>query len=131
MKHITSRDNPFFKELLKLAGSARQRRKAGQTLLDGVHLVQACLSSGKQPQHLLVTSAALLESEVAALLQKFPGVPLTQLDDPLFAELSELKTPSGILALIALPATAISPAQSNFCLLLIRQFLNFANRCFK
>lgn len=118
VKHISSRDNPFFKELLKLAGSARQRRKAGQSLLDGVHLVQAHHASGEQPQHLLVTSAALRDREVATLLQKFPGVPLTQLDDHLFGELSELKTPSGILALIALPGPAVSAAQSSFCLLL-------------
>lgn len=118
VKHISSRDNPFFKELLKLAGSARQRRKAGQTLLDGAHLVQAYLAAGNQPQHLLVTSAALQDREVAVLLKKTSDVPLTQLDDHLFAELSELKTPSGILALIALPAPVVSPAQSSFCLLL-------------
>ncbi|MEJ1958243.1 MAG: hypothetical protein WDM70_01275 [Nitrosomonadales bacterium] len=46
MKHISSRDNPFFKALLKIAGSARQRKKSGQTLLDGVHLVEAYLASG-------------------------------------------------------------------------------------
>ena len=118
VKHISSRDNPFFKELLKLSGSARQRRKTGQTLLDGVHLVQAYLAAGNQPQHLLVTSAALQDREVAELLKIVPDATLTQLDDSLFAELSELKTPSGILALIALPAPAVSAAQSNFCLLL-------------
>lgn len=118
VKHISSHDNPFFRELLKLASSARQRRKARQTLLDGAHLLQACLASGNQPQHLLVTSAAQQHGEVAALLQQTLGVPLTRLDDQLFAELSELKTPSGILALIEIPVPAVQPAQSNFCLLL-------------
>ncbi len=118
MKHISSRDNPFFKELLKLAGSARQRRKAGQTLLDGIHLVQAHLASGSKPQHLLVTQAALQDHEVAALLKEFSGVPLTQLDDNLFADLTELKTPSGILALVDLPHPIVSAAQGHFCLLL-------------
>lgn len=118
MKHISSRDNPFFKEIVKLTGSARQRRKAGQTLLDGVHLVQAYLACGSKPQHLLVTQAALQDREVATLLEKLSGVPLTQLDDGLFAELTELKTPSGILALIALPTPPLLAAQSRFCLLL-------------
>ncbi len=117
MKHITSRDNPFFKELLKLAGSARQRRKLGQTLLDGVHLVQSCLASGKQPLHFLVTEDALQNREVAALLKTFPDVPLTQLNDSLFADLSELKTPSRILALIDLPSASCSSEHSSFCLL--------------
>lgn len=118
MKQISSRDNPFFKDALKLAGSARQRKKTGQTLLDGIHLLQAYLASGHKPLHLLITATALQDAEVVALLDKFSGVPLTQLDDNLFAELSELKTPSGILALIELPAHAAHPTQSHFCLLL-------------
>jgi TrmH family RNA methyltransferase len=118
MKHISSRDNPFFKELLKLAGASRQRKKTGQTLLDGIHLVEAYLASGHQPQHLLVTEAASQDREVAVLLKKLSGVPLTQLDDSLFAELSELKTLSGILALIEQPGPSMSPANSRFCLLL-------------
>ena len=118
MKHITSRDNPFFKELLKLAGSSRQRRKLGQTLLDGLRLVQSYKACGKQPLHLLVTEAALQDREIITLLKKLPGVAVTQLDDNLYVELSELKTPSHILALIALPDTPGSPKQSNFCLLL-------------
>lgn len=116
MKHIHSRDNSLFKELKKLAGSARQRKIAAQTLLDGVHLVQACLASGIQPLHVLVTAAALQDGEVKSLLEKLSGVPLAQLDDSLFAELSELKTPTGILALIALPSPSAS--NSRFCLLL-------------
>lgn len=118
MKHISSRDNPFFKELLKLAGSSRQRKKTGQTLLDGIHLVQAYLASGHKPQYLLVTETALQDREVAALLKKLSGVSLTQFDNSLFAELSELKTPSGILALIEQPGPSVSPENSRFCLLL-------------
>ena len=118
VKHISSHDNPLFKELLKLAGSSRQRKKTGQTLLDGIHLVQACLVSGSQPLRLLVTAAALQEREVMVLLQELHGVPLTQLDDKLFVELSELKTPSGLLALIDLPSPTVSPVHSQFGLLL-------------
>ncbi len=118
IKHISSRDNSFFKELLKLVGSSHQRKKSGQAVLDGVHLVQAYLGSGHKPQHLLVTKNALQDCEVAALLNKLPGVPLTQFEDKLFAELSELKTPSGIIALIKQSAPTLTPAHSHFCLLL-------------
>lgn len=118
MKHITSRDNPFYKGLLKLTGNARQRRKAGQTLLDGAHLVAAYRARGGKPLHLLHTVAALQNEEVADLLKQYPDVPQTLLDDALFAELSELKTVSGLLALIALPDTDFSPERSGFCLLL-------------
>ena len=118
MKHITSRDNPFYKSLLKLTGNARQRRKAGQTLLDGAHLLAAYRACGGKPLHLLHTGAALQSAEVADLLNQFADVPQTLLDDALFAELSELKTVSGLLALIALPDTDFAPERSGFCLLL-------------
>lgn len=100
MKLITSRDNPFFKELLKLSGSAKARRDAGKTLLDGAHLLAAYLDSGLLPQHILLNSASLQDAEIAALLGRLEAVPVTQLDDKLYAELSELKTPSGVLALV-------------------------------
>ncbi len=118
MKHIQSRDNPFFRELLKLAGSARQRTRSARTLLDGVHLVAAYLAAGHLPQHVLLNTAALHNDEVAGLLERMPGVPRTQLDDSLFRKLSELKTPRGILALIDVPRPAASLAAGNFALFL-------------
>jgi len=118
MKHIQSRDNPFFKELVKLGSSARQRNKADQTLLDGTHLLAAYLDSGKQPQHILLNAAALHSAEIKVLLERAAGAPVTQLDDKLFAELSELKTPTGILALIDLPQPAGTIADSRFALLI-------------
>ena len=41
MKIIISRDNALYKTFRKLAGSARERRKSGRTLLDGAHLIGA------------------------------------------------------------------------------------------
>ncbi len=118
VKRITSRDNPSFKEWNKLAGSTKQRRKVGETLLDGAHLVQAYLATGKNPLRLLVNEAAAQDKEISGLIAKMPQVPLTCLDDALFVELTELKTPSGLLALIALPQAQIAPSHSGFCVLL-------------
>lgn len=120
MKLLQSRDNPFFKELLKLTGSARQRGKVAQTLLDGAHLLAACLDSGKLPLHILLNAEALNDDEITALLGRAAGVPVTQLDDKLFGQLSELKTPTGVLALIDIPQPAATAAQSRFALLLER-----------
>lgn len=118
MKRIQSRDNPFFKELAGLAGSARQRDKANQTLLDGAHLLAAYLESGNRPKHILLNAAALQDDEIAALLASTGDVPATQLDDKLFAALSDLKTTTGILALIELPQPDRPVADSRFALLL-------------
>lgn len=118
MKLIQSRDNPFFKELVKLTGSARQRNKTDQTLLDGAHLLAAYLDAGMMPQHILLNAAALLDDEIAGLLEQINDVPITQLDDRLFAEISELKTPTGILALIEIPQPSAPVAAACFALLL-------------
>lgn len=118
MKLIQSRDNPFFKELLKLASSARQRGKVSQTLMDGTHLLAACLDAGNSPLHILLNTDVLQDDEIAALLERASDVPVTRLDKKLFSELSELKTPAGILTLISLPEPSAAISQSCFALLL-------------
>jgi len=116
MKLISSRDNPFFKELVKLSGSSKYRISTAQTLLDGAHLLSSYMDSGQVPRHLLLSAAAVNDVEIDLLLGSLGQVPVTQLDDKLFAELSELKTPTGIIALVAIPEAP--PARSRFALLL-------------
>lgn len=116
MKHVTSHDNPLFKELKKLAGSARQRKQSSQTLLDGTHLIKSYLDAGMQPMQVLVNTEALHDAEIATLLARLENVPVAQLNDKLFAQLSELKTPTGILALVEISRPAI--VQSRFALFL-------------
>ncbi|MEQ1526069.1 MAG: RNA methyltransferase [Gallionella sp.] len=118
MKLIQSRDNPFFKELLKLTSSARQRGRVNQTLLDGAHLLAACLDAGVTPLHILLNTAALQDDEISRLLERMTEIPVTQLDEKLFAELSELKTHTGILTLIAPPQPSTAMSDSRFSLLL-------------
>lgn len=116
MKHLTSRDNPFYKNLHKLATQRRARGAAGQTLLDGSHLLAALLDSGCQPAHVLLKADALENAEVVALLQRLDGVPVTMLTDALFAGLTELKSHSGVLALVDIVAPTAEPGR--FVLLL-------------
>jgi RNA methyltransferase, TrmH family len=118
MKAIQSRDNPFYKELARLSGSARQRNKSKQTLLDGAHLLTAYLDSGNLPRHILLNAAASNDDEIAGLLRRATDVPVTRLDEKLFAGLSELKTPGGIIALIDVPQPAAAIAGVSFSLLL-------------
>jgi RNA methyltransferase, TrmH family len=118
MKHLTSRDNPFYKVLLKLVSSTKQRKKSALTLLDGAHLLAAYRDAGLHPQQFIVTAAGLANVEVVELLTQFAQVAVTLLDDALFADLSELKTPSGILALIEPIPPKLDVAHSRFCLLL-------------
>ncbi len=118
IKRISSRDNPFFKSLHKLSSSARERREAGQALLDGPHLLRAFLDAGGKPKHLLLNEQALQDAEIGALLVRCAAFPQTQLDDALFTQISELKTPNGLLALIDIPSAKMVVAHSQFALLL-------------
>lgn len=117
MKSIISRDNPTFKQLKKLADSARERRKAGQTLLDGVHLVDACLQAGMAPQLLVVSESGVAHPEVSALLTRGNAFNTVCLPDALFAEISPVETPVGLLALIEMPALPV-PKNPEFVLML-------------
>lgn len=118
LKRISSRDNPFFKSLHKLSSSSRERREAGQTLLDGTHLLRAFLDAGGKPVHLLINESAVQNPEIKELLSECDALPRTQLDDALFAQLSELKTPNGLLTLVDVPEPSVPPAHSQFILLL-------------
>jgi len=104
-KEISSRDNPTVKRLHALAHSARDRRKHGETLLDGVHLIDAALAAGWPIKSLIVAAGIEEHGEIAQLRAKAPAaVQQIVLADTLFAHVSPVDTPSGILALIDLPA---------------------------
>ncbi|MDD5471447.1 MAG: RNA methyltransferase [Sideroxydans sp.] len=105
-KRISSRDNAFYKSLLRLTSSSRERRDAAQTLLDGPHLLRAWLDSGRFPSHILLSPSALDDTEISRLRAECPNVPCTLLDESLFKQLSELKTPNGLLTLIDIPQPA-------------------------
>lgn len=104
MKQIGSRDNPTFKSLHNLVENAREQRQRQQTLIDGIHLVETFRQRGGRPQTLLLAESALENLEVAALAQQFPDVETLCLKDSLFRELSGVATPTGIAAVIAIPA---------------------------
>lgn len=116
MEIIQSSQNLLFKEVRKLIENRRERLKTGLTVLDGPHLLAAWLDAGKPVQRLLLTPAGRANPEISALAAR---VVATQslLDDRLFAELSELPSPSGVMALVATPA-GNPPRQDGFCLLL-------------
>ena len=117
MKAIASRDNSQFKDLRDLAHDTRRQKREGRTLLDGTHLLAAALDHGVMPDLVAVGEEAVAQPEVAALLERLLNVPVLCLRTALLHEISELKTPVGILARVAvLPAPTFMPAGD--CLLL-------------
>ena len=94
---ITSRANPVFKRLKRLADSARARRDARMSLLDSEHLLEAYLNVGGQP-HTLLRAASSPAERVNGLAARCPAAKSLVLPDAMFAELSPVATPTGVLA---------------------------------
>lgn len=109
MKTITSRDNPLYKELKHLAGSSQARRKAGQTLLDGVHLCQSFLALRGAPRHCIVAETALANPEVAEIILQCEQAHAhcTAMPDALYNALSQVEHGVGLMFLIDTPVLTV------------------------
>ena len=102
MKAVSSRENPFYKELRHLAGSSQARRKAGKSLLDGVHLCQAYLDLRGMPLHCMVSEDALANPEVDDVVRRCEAAHthVTALPDALFSALSQVEHGVNLMFLI-------------------------------
>lgn len=103
MKHITSRDNPLVKDLVRLAHSARDRRRDRIALLDGPHLISAFLDAGGTPRMAAISETGLGHAEAKALYDRCEGAERAVIADRVFAQISGLASPVGILACAPVP----------------------------
>jgi TrmH family RNA methyltransferase len=112
MKTISSRDNPFYKELKHLATSSQARRKAGQSLLDGVHLCQAYLDLHGAPVHCVVSEGALANPEAAEVVRRCEAAHahVTVLPDALFGAISQVEHGVNLAFLVETPRPAAPKA---------------------
>jgi len=107
MKHIASRDNIHFKALKKLCQSGRERRKTGQTVLDGMHLIESYVQHVGALDEIVVSESGAQRREISRYLESSQaGNAISVLSDELYADLATVETPSGIMAVAALPRSA-------------------------
>ncbi|HEX7560033.1 MAG TPA: RNA methyltransferase [Usitatibacter sp.] len=118
MKSVASRDNPAFKAMMKLAASGSERRRNGESVLDGAHLLAAFLDSGRKAEELMVDAAALADPGIAALVEKSAPARVTLLSDALFKALSTVQSPTGVIARVRTPPGEAVPADASLVLLL-------------
>lgn len=111
---ISSATNPRLRHVRALFESARERRRSGQTVLDGWHLLDAWAQQGRPVQQLLLPRRIWrkLEQKPDARASGGPAVPppaaLPQarwlvLDDALFDSLDILPSPAPVIALVDAP----------------------------
>ncbi len=102
MTTIRSAANDHYRSLLRLGGSARERRRSGQTVIEGVHLIAAYLDRYGDLRNMFVPERALALPEHAALIARLGRTP-TVLADPLFERASQVGHGNGPLAVIDVP----------------------------
>ncbi len=103
-KRIVSRDNRGWRECVALAESARERKRQGRALLEGIHLCQAWRQWQGGFDTLIVSDAALGDAEVGALLAQLDSAArVWHVTDPLFKELSRLEHGIGVAAVVPTP----------------------------
>lgn len=100
VKHITSRDNAFLKDLRRLSQDSTAYRKQGRFWVEGDHLCRAALSRGVKPSIAVFSESlwpvALVEYAQAAI--KTIVIP-----DPWFAGISGLESPASMGFVFDLP----------------------------
>jgi len=117
VKKIESAANPRFKSLRQLVDSSRERKRSGLTVLDGIHLVQAYQSGIGAPEEIWVSATGSNNAEIKQILTVSPQRVLL-LADSLFNQLSQLATPTGIVAIVKTPKSRPVPADMPACVLL-------------
>jgi TrmH family RNA methyltransferase len=118
VKFIQSRDNPQVKALTRLAGSSRERRKTGTTLLEGERLVRAYWDSGGVAETILASESAFAKPEIRALVESAPAGARLVLADPLLERMSQLVSAAGVAAAVRTPRPGPVPQTLPNCLLL-------------
>src|SRR5882724_1826069 len=118
MKSIRSRDNPQVKALIRLAGSSRERRRTGSTILEGENLVRAYQDSGGIAEMILASESALARPEIRNFFENVPAKSRLALADALLERVSQLVSSAGIAAVIRTPLPSPMPRSISSCLLL-------------
>jgi len=117
MKTISSRNNPLVKLLMRLQ-SARDRHKLGQSVLEGIHLVQAYGAAYGAPVALAVSQSGAQKPEIKALLAQFKTIEPVLLDDAIFARCVSVATPTGVAAVVNTPISPLATPPIGACLML-------------
>lgn len=115
---ITSDKNQTVKLAKALLTQARQRKKFGQTVLEGTHLIDAALRSDYPFVQILLAESAHNHAEVQQILARLPTYTSTlTLSDSLYASIRSLGSGIDIMAIINTPTPQLV-AIDNDCLIL-------------
>lgn len=115
---VTSDKNQTVKLAKALLSQARQRKKLGQTVLEGAHLIDAALRSDYPFLQILVAESAHVHPEVQQILSRLTtDISVLILSDSLYRSIRSLGTGIDIMAIVAIPKPRLSMVNDD-CLIL-------------
>ena len=115
---VTSDNNQRVKLAKALLTQARQRNKQAQTVLEGIHLIDAALRSDYPFEQLLVAESAHTHSEVQQILSRLTtDISVLVLSDSLYKSIRSLGSGVDIMAIVKIPAPTL-PLITTDCLIL-------------
>ena len=103
MTRVVSRSNPRYREVARLVGSSRERRKSGRCVLEGEHLIDVYLDRVGLPDVVVASEDALARAGVAALMSRIPAASTMIVPQALFDDIGALTPDIGIVAVAPAP----------------------------
>jgi TrmH family RNA methyltransferase len=112
-QHITSRDNPWLKELRRLAQDNAAPYRQQRAWIEGDHLCRAALARGRQPEVAVFAESAWSVAP-KDWWQSAPRVVV--LPDALFESISALASPARMGYVLPIARTALEPSAATVVL---------------
>lgn len=102
---LVSTQNPQYKQFLKLATQPKVRRRSGQSVLHGVHLISAYLDQGGVPEHVIYSEGAEADHEAAIIIRRSQKLGVSQLIMPTHTQraVSGVENGVGLACIIKTP----------------------------
>ena len=112
-KRITSKDNTLIKQISLLQTSARERKKTGTFVAEGLRLLLDCYENDVRFLSLVIADEFLNKhaEDVENLAKNSKEIVVVT--DTVFTKISDTKSPQGILAVIEMPENNLSQIKSN------------------
>lgn len=118
MNLITSSTNATIRHAYALLTNYRHRKKNAQTVIEGVHLLDAYLKQGLTANKIIVAESALSNPEIIPLLDPVDGN-ITTITDGLYKQIRTLGDGVDIMAIIDIPSAKLDTVTGD-CLILDR-----------
>ncbi|MGN6843655.1 TrmH family RNA methyltransferase, partial [Neisseria sp. P0021.S006] len=110
MKLITSAQNEQLKHLFRLLTQAKTRRESGETVLEGVHLLQTYLQSGGMPKQVYLPEKKQQHPEIQEIVAQLDEGLITWVGNEALSKITSLTDADDVMTWIDIPQQAGLPS---------------------